>query len=90
MRVPSLIDVVLHPERNKPSPEPLPVSLRPLVRFGIAQVVVWVGLSLVTSLVRGTSPRPPDPPSDDETVPHSLAGVDGPVPVRPAEVEPPA
>ena len=36
--MPSLIDVVLHPERGKPSPEPLPVSLRPLARFGI---VVW-------------------------------------------------
>lgn len=44
MRVPSLIDVVLHPERNKPSPEPLPVSLRPLVRFGI---VVWVVVGVV-------------------------------------------
>ncbi|PVU83370.1 DUF2530 domain-containing protein [Cellulomonas sp. WB94] len=36
--MPSLIDVLRHPEQCKPSPEPLAVSLRPLVRFGI---VVW-------------------------------------------------
>ena len=56
------------------------------VRFGIALVVVWVGLSMLSSLVRGTSPAPA--PAAD--VPHSLPGVDGPLPVRPAEVEPPA
>ncbi|HET6561875.1 MAG TPA: hypothetical protein VFG72_08365 [Marmoricola sp.] len=44
------------------------------VRFGIAFVVVWVGLSMLSSLVQGTSPTPP--PS--ETVPHSLPGVDPP------------
>lgn len=43
--MPSLIDVVLHPERRKPSPEPLPVSLRPLVRIGI---VVWAVAGVVT------------------------------------------
>ena len=40
-----MIDVVLHPERGKPSPEPLPVSLRPLARFGI---VVWAIAGVVT------------------------------------------
>ena len=57
--MPSLIDVVLHPERCKPSPEPLPVSLRPLVRFGIVVwavvgVVVW-GLWFFGGTVPGTA-----------------------------------
>ena len=56
------------------------------VRFGIALVVVWVGLSMLSSLVHGTSPAP----TPAEPVPHSLPGVDGPLPVRPAEVDPSA
>ena len=52
------------------------------VRFGIAYVVVWVGLSMLSSLVQGTSPTPPD------AVPHS--GVEGPLPVRPPELDPPS
>jgi hypothetical protein len=59
------------------------------VRFGIALVVVWVGLSMLTSLVKGTSP-PAAGASGPDTVPHSLPKVDGPVPVRPADVDPPA
>jgi hypothetical protein len=40
-----------------------------VVRFGIALVVVWVGLSMLGSLVKGTSPAParpevPDGPPD--------------------------
>jgi hypothetical protein len=56
------------------------------VRFGIALVVVWVGLSMLGSLVQGTSPAPV--PSD--AVPHSLPGVESPLPVRPADLEPPS
>jgi hypothetical protein len=56
------------------------------VRFGTALVVAWVGLSMLTSLVRGTS-APPEP----STVPTQvLAGMDGPLPVGAAEVDPPA
>lgn len=48
-------------------------------RFGIALVVVWVGLSMVGSLVRGTSPAP----ERSDPSPH-----DGPLPARPAEIDP--
>ena len=44
--MPSLIDVVLHPERHRASPQPLPVNLRPVVRVGIA---VWVVALVVAS-----------------------------------------
>ena len=59
--------------------ETLPVETA-AVRFGIALLVVWVGLSMLGSLVQGTSP-PTEPP---EVAPHALPGVDGPLPVRPA------
>ena len=39
------------------------------LRFAIAQVVVWGGLCLLTSLVRGTSPRPDGASSEAEIVP---------------------
>jgi hypothetical protein len=55
-------------------------------RFGIAVVVVWVGLSMLSSLVHGTSAAP----AESDAVPHSLPGVEGPLPVRPAEVDRPA
>ncbi len=55
------------------------------VRFGIAALVVWVGLSMLGSLVQGTSPPPPPP----DPPPHALPGADGPLPVRPASVDPP-
>lgn len=42
--MPSLIDVVRHPERNKPAPEPLPVSLRPLALVGI---LVWTAVGVL-------------------------------------------
>jgi hypothetical protein len=44
-------------------------------RFGIALVVVWVGLSMLGSLVRGTSPAPVGPD----------AVVEGQVPLHPAD-----
>jgi hypothetical protein len=45
--VPSLIAVVLHPERRKPAPEPVPVNMRPVALTGIgawvvAMIVAWV------------------------------------------------
>ena len=45
MDVPSLIDVVLHPERRRPSPEPLAVSLRPPVRVGIGLWLIALGVT---------------------------------------------
>ena len=57
-----------------------------LVRFAVAWAVVWVGVSVLGSI--GDSVSTPQP-----QVPRSLPGVDGPVPVRPAELhreDPPA
>ena len=53
MTVPSLIEVVLHPDRRKANPEPLPISLRPVFLVGIA---LWlVALAVATVLwARGT------------------------------------
>jgi hypothetical protein len=50
-----------------------------LVRFAVAWAVVWVGVSVLGSI--GDSAGAPQP-----EVPRSLPGVDGPVPVRPAEL----
>ena len=46
-------------------------------RSGIAIVVVWVGLSMLGSLVRGTSPAPVSDRPD--------AAVEGQVPLHPAD-----
>lgn len=53
MTVPSLIEVVLHPDRRKANPEPLDVSLRPVFLVGI---VVWLVALGVSALLwwRGT------------------------------------
>ena len=50
-----------------------------LIRFAVAWVVVWIGVSMLSSI--GGSPVDQRP-----EVPRSLPGVDGPVPVRPAEL----
>lgn len=47
--MPTLLEVVLHPERRKASPEPLPVSLVPVFRFG---VLVWLVALVVTAVLR--------------------------------------
>jgi hypothetical protein len=52
------------------------------MRFGTALVVVWVGLSMLGSLVHGTSPRPVRPDPDPQVQ-------DGAPPVPPAPVEAP-
>ncbi|MGV8977954.1 MAG: DUF2530 domain-containing protein [Cellulomonas sp.] len=57
--MPSLIAAALHPERCKPSPEPLPVTLRPLVRvgmmvWGVVGVVAW-SLWFFGGIVPGTA-----------------------------------
>ncbi len=47
MTVPSLIEVVLHPERRKANPEPVPVSLRPVFLVGIAAWLVALAVAAV-------------------------------------------
>ena len=54
-------------------------------RAGIALLIAWVGLSMLHSLVQGTSPAP----APSEPVTASLPGIDGPLPVRPAGIDPP-
>ena len=49
------------------------------IRFAVAWAVVWVGFSILGSIGSTPGPVPPE-------VPRSLPGVDGPVPVRPAEL----
>jgi hypothetical protein len=53
------------------------------VRLVVAVLVSWVGLSLVGSLLDGTTA--PTPPS--EGAPRALPGIEGPIPVRGAVVE---
>jgi hypothetical protein len=55
-----------------------------VVRLLIAMGVSWVGLSLLTSLVATTSA--PASPEDEPT--RSLPGIDGPLPVRGADLDP--
>lgn len=50
-----------------------------LVRFAVAWLVAWIGVSMLASV--GGSPVDGAP-----TVPHSLPGIDGPLQVRPAEL----
>jgi hypothetical protein len=48
--VPSLIELVLHPDRRKPAPDPVPVSLAPAFAVGsvgwllaLGAVLMWPG-----------------------------------------------
>jgi hypothetical protein len=50
-----------------------------LIRFAVAWVVVWIGVSMISSIGSASTPTQP-------VVPRSLPGVDGPVSVRPAEL----
>jgi hypothetical protein len=61
----------------------LPLSTA-VLRLAIAVVVCWVGLSLLGALLSETSA----PESQEEETPRSLPGVDGPLPVRAAVVDP--
>lgn len=45
--MPSFLQLALRPERRRPTPDPVPVSLRPVFRVGIA---VWL-LALVVAVV---------------------------------------
>jgi hypothetical protein len=59
--------------------ETLPLETA-VARFGIALVVVWVGLSMLGSLVRSTSPAPvrdPSPPVEGQVTTHPAEGPPG-------------
>jgi hypothetical protein len=59
--------------------ETLPLETA-VTRFGIALVVVWVGLSMLGSLVRSTSPGPlrdPLPPVEGQVTTHPAEGSSG-------------
>ena len=54
------------------------------IRLLIAILVSWVGLSMLAALVDQTS----EPGPSEELPPRSLPGVDGPLPVRAAGLDP--
>lgn len=56
--VPSLIELVIHPDRRKPAPEPVPVSLGPafvagsgLWALALGVMVVWPGFEISMTAV---------------------------------------
>lgn len=55
--MPSFLQLALRPERRRPSPEPVPVSLRPVFRFGIAVWLVALVVALVLWLTGTTGPH---------------------------------
>lgn len=54
-----------------------------MIRFAVAAVVIWVGLSLLEALLESTAPKE----APGETAPRALPGVSGPLPVRPAQLD---
>ncbi|GIG24054.1 DUF2530 domain-containing protein [Cellulomonas denverensis] len=55
--MPSFLQLALRPERRRPSPEPVPVSLRPVFRVGIAVWLVALVVALVLWLTGTTGPH---------------------------------
>ena len=53
--MPSLIELVLHPDRRKPAPEPVPVSLGPAFVVGSVLWLVALGVMLLWPGVEVTS-----------------------------------
>lgn len=53
--MPSFIHLALRPEHRKPAPDPVPVSLRPVVLVGIAAWVVALVVALVLWLTGGAT-----------------------------------
>jgi hypothetical protein len=56
-----------------------------VVRLAVAVLVCWLGFSMFDTLLDGTS-APAERPDD---VPRALPGIDGPMPVRGAVIDPP-
>jgi hypothetical protein len=55
--VPSFIHLALRPERRRPAPDPVPVSLRPVALGGIALWTVALVVALVLWLTDVTGPH---------------------------------
>ncbi|MDX6326289.1 MAG: hypothetical protein QOK15_2643 [Nocardioidaceae bacterium] len=55
------------------------------VRVAIAMLFVWIGLSLLEWLLGQTA----EPTRAEPEPPRALPGINGPVPVRPASIDPP-
>ncbi|GEA90129.1 DUF2530 domain-containing protein [Cellulomonas cellasea] len=56
--MPSLIELVLHPDRRKPAPEPAPVSLGPAFVVGsvgwlvaLTVMVLWPGVEVTSAVI---------------------------------------
>jgi hypothetical protein len=55
--VPSFIQLALRPERRKPAPDPVPVSLRPVFLAGIGVWLVALVVATVLWLTGSTGPH---------------------------------
>ncbi len=55
--MPSFIELALRPERRKPAPEPVPVSLRPVFLVGIGMWLVALVVALVLWLTGAVGPH---------------------------------
>lgn len=56
--MPSLLELVLHPDRRKPAPEPVPVSLTPAFVVGSATwlvalvvMLLWPGVEVTSTVI---------------------------------------
>ena len=56
--MPTLLELVLHPDRRKPAPEPVPVSLAPAFVVGsvlwlvaLAVMVLWPGVDVTSTVI---------------------------------------
>lgn len=55
--MPSFIQLALRPERRKPAPDPVHVSLRPVFLFGIVAWLVALVVALVLWLTGAAAPH---------------------------------
>lgn len=55
--MPSFLQLALRPERRKPAPDPVPVSMRPVFLVGIGAWLVALVVALVLWLTDATGPQ---------------------------------
>ncbi|HEY0187041.1 MAG TPA: DUF2530 domain-containing protein [Cellulomonas sp.] len=55
--MPSFVRLALRPEQRRPAPDPVPVSLRPVVLIGIAAWLVALVVAVVLWLTDATGPH---------------------------------
>jgi sterol desaturase/sphingolipid hydroxylase (fatty acid hydroxylase superfamily) len=55
--VPSFIQLALRPERRKPAPDPVPVSMRPVFLLGIGAWLVALVVAVVLWLTGAAAPH---------------------------------